>query len=83
MTEPPLVFELGFIEGYRAPAADDPEGARRVLAAVKGLVKDPSPAASRHWGDSLIYRLHVGDYRVMYEVDDVVRVWSIGRLPTR
>lgn len=83
MTEPsrPLVLELGFIEGYRALAADDVVAARQVMAAVKALVQDPTPPGSVHWGDSLIYRLHVGDYRVLYEVGDVVRVWSLGRVP--
>ena len=82
MTERPLVLELGFIDGYRALAAEDVVAARRVMAAVKGLVKDPTPPGSVHWGESLVYRLHIGDYRVMYEVtDDAVRVWSLGRAP--
>ncbi|TCM47616.1 type II toxin-antitoxin system RelE/ParE family toxin [Kribbella sp. VKM Ac-2568] len=81
MTDRPLVLEAGFIDGYRALVAEDTVAARRVLTAVKGLVKNPTPEGSVHWGDSLIYRLHVGDYRVMYEVDDVVRVWSLGSVP--
>ena len=64
MTERPLVLELGFIEGYRALAAEDVMTARRLMAAVKGLVKAPTPPGSVHWGDSLIYRLHIGEYRV-------------------
>jgi mRNA interferase RelE/StbE len=52
------------------------------MAAVNGLARDPEPAGSVHWGDSLFYRPHVGDYRVLYEVDDdTVRVWSLGRTP--
>jgi mRNA-degrading endonuclease RelE of RelBE toxin-antitoxin system len=81
VTDRPLVLEAGFIDGYRALVAEDTVAARRVLTAVKGLVKNPTPPGSVHWGDSLIYRLHVGDHRVMYEVDDVVRVWSLGRVP--
>ncbi|MFG1913031.1 type II toxin-antitoxin system RelE/ParE family toxin [Kribbella sp. NPDC048928] len=83
MSEPslPLVLELGFIEAYRALAAEDVVAARQVMTAVKALVKDPAPPDSVHWGDSLLYRLHVGDYRVLYEVDDGVRVWSLGRMP--
>jgi mRNA interferase RelE/StbE len=81
VTDRPLVLETGFVNGYRALVAEDTMAARQVLAAVKGLVKNPTPAGSVHQGDSLIYRLHVGDYRIMYEVDDVVRVWSLGRVP--
>ncbi|MEV5963341.1 type II toxin-antitoxin system RelE/ParE family toxin [Kribbella sp. NPDC051952] len=82
MTERHLVVEVGFLDGYRTLAADDTVAARRVLAAVRGLVKNPAPPGSVHWGDSLIYRLHVGDHRIMYEVtDDSVRVWSLGREP--
>ena len=76
-----LVLELGFIEGHRALAAEDVVAARRVMTAVKGLVKDPTPPGTVHWGDSLTHRLHVGDHRVMNEVDDGVRVWSLGRVP--
>jgi mRNA-degrading endonuclease RelE of RelBE toxin-antitoxin system len=76
-----LILELGFIEGYRALAAEDIVMARRVMAVVKALVKNPTPPGSVHLGGSLVHRLHLGDYRVMYEVGDEVRVWSLGRVP--
>ena len=82
MSQRTLIVEFGWIDGFRALAADDPVTARRLSAVVKGLAKIPEPQGSIHRGDSLIHRLHVGDYRVLYEVtDDVVRVWSLGRVP--
>lgn len=68
--------------GYRDLFATDRPMARRVRNAVNGLLRDPEPAESTHLGDSLFYRLHLDDYRVMYEVtDEMVRVWSLGRAP--
>jgi mRNA-degrading endonuclease RelE of RelBE toxin-antitoxin system len=53
-----------------------------VMAAVNALARDPEPPDSYHWGGSSLYRLHVGDHRVLYEVtDDTLRVWSLGRTP--
>lgn len=44
-------------------------------AAFRVLADDPRPPAARRLGDSPAYRLRVGDYRLVYEVDgDVVRV---------
>nr|WP_269091035.1 type II toxin-antitoxin system RelE/ParE family toxin [Actinopolymorpha cephalotaxi] len=55
--------------------------ARRVMALVNSLASDPEPEGSIHLGGSLIYRLHIEDCRVMYEVtDDTVRVWSLGKV---
>lgn len=49
---------------------------------MNALARDPEPATSVRWGDSLFYRLHVGQHRVLDEVDDdTVRVWSLGRVP--
>jgi mRNA-degrading endonuclease RelE of RelBE toxin-antitoxin system len=77
-----LLFEAAWFEGFRVLAATDRAATRRVMAAVNALARDPEPNTSVHWGDSLFYRLHVGEYRVLYEVvDDTVRVWSLGRAP--
>jgi mRNA-degrading endonuclease RelE of RelBE toxin-antitoxin system len=82
VTPRPLRFEAAWFEGFRDLAAADRAAARRVMAAVNALARDPEPSTSVHWGDSLFHRLHVGEYRVLYEVDDdTVRVWSLGRVP--
>jgi mRNA-degrading endonuclease RelE of RelBE toxin-antitoxin system len=51
------------------------------MVAVNALARDPESPDSLHWGDSSFYRLPVGGYRVLYEVDGTVRVWSLGRTP--
>jgi mRNA interferase RelE/StbE len=50
---------------------DDPAGLREVLEAIDGLAEDPRPPASVSWGP-VLSRLHVGRYRVIYEIGDVV-----------
>lgn len=77
-----FVFEQAYLAGLKDLIATDRVTARRVMAMVNSLARNPEPAGSVHLGDSLFYRLHVGYYRVMYEVtDDTVRVWSLGRAP--
>ena len=82
MTERHLLFDEAWVKAFRALAGEDRIAARRVMVAVNALARDPEPADSYHWGDSSLYRLHVGDHRVLYELDDdTVRVWSLGRVP--
>ena len=77
-----LLFEQAYLAGFKDLVAADRILARRVMAIVNSLARDPEPEGTVHLGDSLFYRLHVGDYRVMYEVtDDTVRVWSLGKVP--
>ncbi|MFD7161687.1 type II toxin-antitoxin system RelE/ParE family toxin [Kribbella sp. NPDC059898] len=83
MTERTLIFDGGWFTGYRDVYASDRLAAKRIRAAVNALARDPEPADSVALGSGgLVRRLHVGDYRVLYEVtDDTVRVWSLGRTP--
>jgi mRNA-degrading endonuclease RelE of RelBE toxin-antitoxin system len=82
VTDRHLLYETAWFDAFRDLAAVDRTTARRVMVAVNTLARDPEPPGSVHWGDSSFYRLHVGDYRVLYEVDDdTVRVWSLGRTP--
>jgi mRNA interferase RelE/StbE len=55
---------------------------RRVIAAVRTLAAAPRPPGARklHGSGPDDYRLRVGDYRVLYEVDDsacVVRIMRV------
>ncbi|MFB6726735.1 type II toxin-antitoxin system RelE/ParE family toxin [Kribbella sp. NPDC056345] len=82
MSQRNLTFQPAYLAGYKDLLATDRLMARRVRNAVNGLARDPEPPGSSHMGDSLFYRLHIDDYRVLYEVsDDTVRVWSLGRSP--
>jgi mRNA-degrading endonuclease RelE of RelBE toxin-antitoxin system len=84
-TEPTLrtlVFDRGWFNGYRDVYATDRLAAKRIRVAVNALARDPEPPGSVQLGGGLVRRLHIGDYRVLYEVTDTtVRVWSLGRTP--
>jgi mRNA interferase RelE/StbE len=53
----------------------------RILAAIERLAHNPTPAGSRKLvGSESVYRIRVGDYRVIYEYDatpGVVRVFHV------
>jgi mRNA interferase RelE/StbE len=77
-----LVFEQAYLAGFKDLVTTDRVAARRLMAMVNSLARNPNPEGSVHLGGSLIYRLHVGDYRVMYEVtEDTVRIWTLGKVP--
>ena len=55
---------------------------RRVIKALRALAHDPHPPQARRLAGSDYYRLRVGDYRVIYEVQEeklLVLVIRIGR----
>ena len=59
-----------------------PRPATRVLTSIAALASDPRPRQSRKLtGSEGSYRLRVGDYRILYQVDDeekVVKVYAVG-----
>jgi mRNA interferase RelE/StbE len=57
----------------------------RVIAAIRALAATPRPAGCRKLQSSGHddYRLRVGDYRVLYEVDDTARLVRIMRVRHR
>ena len=55
---------------------------RRVTAAIQGLATVPRPAGSTHLVDD-IFRIRVGRYRVIYQVDDRERIVEIGGVRRR
>ncbi|MGQ4515182.1 type II toxin-antitoxin system RelE/ParE family toxin [Streptomyces sp. DW26H14] len=62
-------------------AKGDPQGVRQLFAAVDRLAVDPRPQGAS--GGTDVLRVHVGFYRVMYEVSDRqirVTVIHLGRL---
>jgi mRNA interferase RelE/StbE len=58
---------------------------RRVIAAVRALAAAPRPPGARklHGSGRDDYRIRVGDYRVLYEVDDKARAVRIMRVRHR
>ena len=48
---------------------------RRVISVLKGLADNPRPYGCRKIaGSTSDWRVRVGDYRIVYEIDDAARV---------
>lgn len=58
------------MSAFRRLRAADRDGAKQVSAAVAALATDPRPEGSTALGRSGFHRMRLGDYRVLYEVDD-------------
>jgi mRNA interferase RelE/StbE len=62
-------------------AKEDPHGVRQVFTAVDHLATDPRPEGA--FGSTDVLRIHVGIYRVRYEISDRqvhISVIHLGRL---
>ncbi|HET6636596.1 MAG TPA: type II toxin-antitoxin system RelE/ParE family toxin [Streptomyces sp.] len=62
-------------------AKRDPDGVRQVFTTVDRLSRNPRPRGA--FGSSDMLRIHVGAYRVLYEINDRqvrVSVIHLGRL---
>lgn len=56
----------------------------RVIEAVEKLAKAPRPSGCKKLaGSEDTYRIRVGDYRVIYTVDDVILIVAIERVRHR
>jgi mRNA interferase RelE/StbE len=56
----------------------------RVGKAIRALAKDPRPAGSRKLaGTESDWRIRVGDYRVIYEIADKIRIVRVNRVRHR
>jgi mRNA interferase RelE/StbE len=81
-----LSFGIDFREQALNAAAgfvkDDVDGVRRVMDAVDVLAEQPRPVGSVPYGARNLRRIHVGRYRVLYEIDEAANeiiVLHIGR----
>ncbi|OEU85372.1 plasmid stabilization protein [Streptomyces abyssalis] len=62
---------------------DDPAGLDQVFEAVDLLAREPRPAGSAELGSQYLRRIHVGRYRVIYEIFDstvTVVIMHLGRV---
>ena len=61
-----------------------PDVGRRLLQSIEFLASDPRPRPSHKLSESEnSYRLRVGDYRVLYQVDDEVKLVTIFKIGHR
>ncbi|MDA1276851.1 MAG: type II toxin-antitoxin system RelE/ParE family toxin [Verrucomicrobia bacterium] len=56
----------------------------RVIAAIQALATNPRPSGCRKLaGSKQDFRIRVGDYRVIYEIADEIRVLRVNRVRHR
>jgi len=56
----------------------------RAVTAIVALAKDPRPAGSRKLvGTDNDWRIRVGDYRIVYEIADKIRIIRVNRVRHR
>jgi mRNA interferase RelE/StbE len=56
----------------------------RVIIAIRGLASDPRPPGCRKLaGSKRDWRIRVGDYRVVYEIADEIRIVRVNRVRHR
>ena len=61
-----------------------PDIGRRLLQSIESLASNPRPRQSHKLSESEnSYRLRVGDYRVLYQVDDEARLITIFKVGHR
>jgi mRNA interferase RelE/StbE len=56
---------------------------RRIRTAINALGQDPRPRGSIKLAGSQGWRIRVGDYRVIYQIDDVIRIVSVTKVGHR
>ena len=60
-----------------------PQTRDRVNSAIAGLADNPRPPGAKKLTDREGYRVRVGDYRILYQVDDEARTVVIYRVMGR
>lgn len=56
----------------------------RIAIALRGLAENPRPSGCRKLaGTKHDWRIRVGDYRIIYEIADVIRVVRVQRIRHR
>jgi mRNA interferase RelE/StbE len=56
----------------------------RVIAAIQALAQNPRPSGCRKLaGSKNDWRIRVGDYRVVYEIADEIRIVRVNRVRHR
>jgi len=58
---------------------------KRVVKAIDNLAQNPRPDGVKKikGSDENLYRIRVGDYRILYIIDDVIRVVNVNKVGHR
>ncbi|MER6996969.1 type II toxin-antitoxin system RelE/ParE family toxin [Streptomyces sp. NPDC000410] len=78
-----IIWRLQATDAATRFLKDDPDGLRQVFASVDLLAEEPRPPGSAEYGSPDLRRMHVGQYRVMYEISNetiTIVVIHIGRI---
>lgn len=76
-----VIWEPEALAQAERSAKDDPDGVRQAFTTVDHLADNPRPDGA--FGSADVLRVHIGRYRVMYEVSDGearISVIHLGRL---
>ena len=65
-----VVFRDTALRNLARIRSEDKELFVRIRRAVALLADEPLPEEAVAWGATGVYRLHAGDIRILYEVDD-------------
>ncbi|MFD0058368.1 MULTISPECIES: type II toxin-antitoxin system RelE family toxin [Streptomyces] len=70
-----ITFEPQALNSAARFLSDDPSGLALVLDTIDKLAEDPRPTGSVPYGSADLRRLRIGEYRVLYAIDDdVIRI---------
>jgi mRNA interferase RelE/StbE len=61
------------------PSAD----VKRIVAAIAALADNPRPPQAKRLTNRQEYRLRQGDYRILYTIDDEIRVVAVVKVGQR
>ncbi|MFJ6792045.1 type II toxin-antitoxin system RelE family toxin [Streptomyces angustmyceticus] len=77
-----IVWDEAAIDAAARFLKDDPEGLRQLMEAVDLLAEQPRPEGTAEYGSTELRRMHVGRYRVLYEITEAsvtIVVIHVGR----
>ncbi|MFF0428521.1 MULTISPECIES: type II toxin-antitoxin system RelE/ParE family toxin [unclassified Streptomyces] len=78
-----IVWDEAAIDAAARFLKDDPDGLRQLMDSIDLLADQPRPEGSAEYGSPDLRRMHVGRYRVLYEITEAtitVVVIHIGRV---
>ena len=78
-----VVFRETALRALARVRSDDKEAFAQIHRAIAALADQPHPDGAVAWGGSGIFRLHAGNARILYEVDDeasAVFIINIGHI---